>query len=209
MTRPLIKICGITNVADARRAVACGADFLGFILARKSPRFVTAAQVRGIVADLDCEVRKVGVFVDSPADEIAGTLDSCGLDIAQLCGNESAAVAARVGVERVWKAFHITGDTDIPAALAFPASAILADTMLPGQRGGTGMVCNWDLAARVAGKRRLVLAGGIKPENLAEAVRTVCPYAVDIGSGVEAEPGRKDHEKLARLFDALKNLAMS
>lgn len=202
MPRPKIKICGLTKLSDALAAVACGADFLGFIFASKSPRRTSPERVREMVGRLPREVRKVGVFVDTPASEVVATLAYCGLDIAQLHGDETAEQAIRIGVERVWKAFHLTSDDDVSAALAFPAAAVLTDTMLPGQRGGTGRVGDWRRAAEVARQRKLVLAGGIQPANVVEAMRVVEPYALDVGSGVESEPGRKDAVALRALFAA-------
>jgi len=195
-----IKICGITNLEDALAAVACGADYLGFIFAENSPRLVTRETVKQIVSALPEGVRTVGVFVDARASEVIDTLAYCGLDIAQLCGHESPQDAEAIEVGRVWKAFHLLSTADVEAAAAFPATAILADTMLPGQRGGTGRVCNWELAARLGETRRLVLAGGITADNIVEAAEAVKPAVIDIGSGVEAEPGRKDKIKLQTLF---------
>lgn len=206
MHRPLVKICGITNLPDALAAAALGADFLGFIFAENSPRRVTRETARTIIAALPEKVRTVGVFVNSPMPAVAETLADCGLDIAQLHGDESAENARLLGVERVWKAFHLTGAADLAAAADFPAAAILADTMLPGQRGGTGIVGDWELARQLARRRNLVLAGGVKPGNIAEAARLVAPYAIDIGSGVEAAPGRKDHRKLQQLFAIVDHL---
>lgn len=204
--RPEIKICGITNLADAQAAIACGADFLGFIFAEKSPRFVTPETVKTMVARLSADIQKVGVFVDTPADQVRETLRVCGLDIAQLCGHEADADVAVIGVERVWKAWHLVTDEDVQLAAAFPAAAIVADTMLPGRRGGTGKVCDWKLAAKLGENRRIVLAGGITAENIAEAAAAVNPAVIDIGSGVEAKPGKKNLIKLQSLFAAVKQI---
>jgi len=200
-----VKICGLTNLPDAQAAVACGADYLGFIFAAASPRRVDAATVRAIVAALPCGVRKVGVFVDTPAAEVAAILADCQLDLAQLCGDETAEQIRAIGVERVWKAVHLTSAADLEVALAIPAAAIVADTMRPGQRGGTGLVGDWRLAAKLARQRPTVLAGGLRPENCLAAVDQVRPFALDVGSGVESTPGHKDEEKLRRLFAALRS----
>lgn len=201
---PKIKICGITNLADARAAIDCGAAYLGFIFAEKSPRFVKPEVVKDIVARLPNPIQTVGVFVDCPPMEVVRILMACNLDIAQLCGHETSHVVDTIGVQRVWKAWHLVSDDDVEKAAAFPAAAILADTMLPGQRGGTGKVCDWTLAKRLRERRRIVLAGGITAANIADAIVTVNPAVIDIGSGVEAEPGRKDRAKLETLFGVIK-----
>ncbi|MDT8388983.1 MAG: phosphoribosylanthranilate isomerase [Lentisphaeria bacterium] len=204
--RPKVKICGITNLEDALAAARRGADYLGFIFAETSPRFVTPEAAKGMVAHVPADILKVGVFVDTSADQVVKTLHVCGLDIAQLCGDETAADVAVIGAGRVWKAWHLMTAADVAAAAEFPAAAILADTMLPGQRGGTGKVCDWDLAARLSGRRPIVLAGGITAENIAAAAAAVKPAVIDIGSGVEASPGRKDTRKLDALFGVVKDM---
>lgn len=209
MKRPKVKICGITNLDDALAAVDCGADYLGFIFVRKSPRCVEAEVVAAIVRKLPARVGKVGVFVNRPPDQVTETLEACGLDIAQLHGEETKEEALFISVARVWKTFHLAQDEDLQAAKDFPAGAVLVDTMLPGQRGGTGLVGNWRLAAKLAAGRNLILAGGIKPENVVDAVKTVSPYAIDVGSGVESQPGRKDPRRLSCLFKALEQGGLS
>ena len=202
-----IKICGLTNVEDARAATELGVDWVGFIFARQSPRFVEAAEVYRIVSRLPAGVAKVGVFVDTPAPEIGIIMQQCGLDIAQLHGDEDEAVASALGPERVWKAFAVRTRAELQGALAYPAEAVLVDTVLPGQRGGTGRVGNWELAAELARERRVLLAGGLRPGNVAEAIRTVRPYGVDVGSGVEARPGKKDMERLRAFVAAARAAA--
>ena len=187
-----IKICGLTNEEDALAAARLGADWLGFIFAPRSPRCVTVSQVKRIVAALPHEAVKVGVFVDTPAAEVDSIMSQCGLDIAQLHGEEAPDVSAALGPERVWKAVSLRERADLEQALQYPAQAVLADTMLPGQRGGTGRVGDWRLAAELARQRAVVLAGGLRPGNVAESIRTVRPFGVDVGSGVEARPGKKD-----------------
>jgi phosphoribosylanthranilate isomerase len=198
-----VKICGLTNVEDAMHVAECGADFAGFIFAANSPRRVTPDQVRAIVARLPASLRKVGVFVDTPASRVCEIMDHCGLDIAQLHGGETVQQAREIGLERVWKAFHLVTDGDVETAAEFACSAVLADTMLPGRRGGTGVVGNWPLARKLAACRNLVLAGGIKPGNVNRAVAQVSPWAVDVGSGVEQVPGRKSPQRVSDLFAAL------
>lgn len=198
-----VKICGITNLADAQVAVAAGADYLGFIFYQKSPRSVTPELAQNIIQNLQTTAQKVGVFVNMSADEINEIVDLCGLDIIQLHGEETTELAEQLGCERVWKAFHVTSVADIAQAAAYPASAIVVDTATAGLRGGTGKTCDWQLAAQAAQKFTTILAGGIKPENILEAIAIVKPFAIDIASGVEAAPGIKDHNKIRELFEKL------
>ncbi|MCF6174944.1 MAG: phosphoribosylanthranilate isomerase [Victivallaceae bacterium] len=198
-----IKICGITNLADAQAAVAAGADYLGFIFYQKSPRSVTLKKAVEIIIKLKTPVKKVGVFVNASSAEINNTAFLCGLDIIQLHGDEPAALAEQLGSERVWKAFHITSEEDIARAAKYPAAAIVVDTATAGLRGGTGKPCDWQLAAQAAQSFTTILAGGINPQNVQEAIETVKPFAIDTASGVEASPGIKDHKKIEELFEVL------
>jgi len=133
-------------------------------------------------------------------------MEFCGFDIAQLHGSETAVDALEIGKERIWKAMALNTDEDILCAMKFPAAAILADSIEPSQRGGTGKKCNWKQAAAAADRFRIVLAGGINPDNIIEAVKTVKPFAVDVCSGVEASPGIKDHKKILELATKLKSI---
>jgi phosphoribosylanthranilate isomerase len=198
-----VKICGITNLADAQTAVAAGANYLGFIFYPKSPRSITPAKAEQIIIQLKRPVKKVGVFVNASRTAIEQTVLQCGLDIIQLHGEEPATLAKQLGSERVWKAFHITSTADIAQAAAYPAAAIVVDTATADQRGGTGKTCDWQLAAQAAKKFTTILAGGIKPQNVLEAIETVKPFAIDVASGVEATPGIKDHKKIKELFEEL------
>ena len=200
----LVKICGITNLADARYAVEAGADFLGFVFAPESKRVVTPATVHEITRQLPAGIRTVGVFVNVTAEQVAEILAFCKLDLAQLHGEEPPAVATAIGIERVWKTVTLRTPQDVELALTLPAAAVLADTATSGARGGTGLVGDWTLAARLAGRRSVVLAGGLKPENVAAAIGAVRPFAVDVSSGVEFAPGRKDHDKVRRFIAAVR-----
>jgi phosphoribosylanthranilate isomerase len=198
-----IKICGITNLADAITASEAGADYLGFIFYPKSPRSITPEAAEKIIDQLKTSAKKVGVFVNATMNEINKTVKSCGLDIIQLHGDEPAEIAEQLGSERVWKAFHITSEEDIARAAKYPAAAIVVDTATAGLRGGTGKTCDWELAAQAAQSFTTILAGGINPQNVLEAIETVKPFAIDTASGVEASPGIKDHEKIQELFDKI------
>ena len=197
-----VKICGITSLEDARLAVDAGADFLGFIFVPQSPRYVRIETAAAIAPEVAGRILTVGVFQDAPASAIEDTVERCGLDLVQLHGCETPALARQIGVDRVWKAVSLGTDADVALALNYPAAGIVADTMVGTRRGGTGRVGNWDLARQLAGQRRTILAGGLCPANIAEAVRHVHPFAVDVSSGVEIEPGRKDPEKVMQFVIA-------
>lgn len=202
-----VKICGITSLEDARCAVDAGADYLGFIRTEASPRFVTAEQVAEITRQLPPHVRTVGVFVDSSLEDIRETLAAANLDHVQLHGEEPPDLALQLGTGRVWRVVHLNGDGDIQSIWSYPCAAVVADTAVAGKRGGTGVVGDWSLAAKLASRKRTVLAGGLNPENVAEAVRTVVPWCVDVSSGVEAEPGIKAPEKVRQFVRAARAAA--
>ncbi len=187
-----VKICGITSEEDALLAVAMGADAVGFVLA-PSPRQVRPSLVADIVKRLPPEILTVGVFRDESADRVAETVNRTGLVGAQLHGSESPAVVKQVAssVRFVIKAFA-AGSPAVREAAAFGADCILIDAPSP----GSGQLFDWSLAGEVPGGVRLMLAGGLTPENVADAVGAVQPWAVDVASGVEGSPGRKDPVKL-------------
>jgi len=196
-----IKICGLTNERDAEFAVEAGADCVGFVLYPKSPRCVDEARIRRMVDVLPPDTVTVGVFVNCDPAEVERITAACGLNVAQLHGSEPPDHARRLGRERVWKAFQLRTPQDVAAAAEFPAAAIVADAAPPGQWGGAGQVGDWGLAAELAERRPLVLAGGLTPDNVGAAIDRVKPSAVDVSSGVESAPGKKDH-KLIQAFIA-------
>jgi len=191
-----IKICGITNSEDALHAAACGADALGFVFYDKSPRAVTPEQVRQIVAELTPFVTTVGLFVNEAPEKIRQISDFCGLDVLQLHGDEGPEQCV-YPPRRVLKALRVKGEESLVGLDDFQVSALLLDAWRPDSYGGTGHVCDWQLAERVAARRRVILAGGLTPDNVAEAIRRVRPYGVDVSSGVESAPGQKDPERVA------------
>jgi phosphoribosylanthranilate isomerase len=198
----IVKICGITRPQDAERAVALGATAIGFIFWPSSPRRVGLEAARSIGRLVPASVLKVGVFVDAPAAELARTAGEAGLDAVQLHGSESPDLVR--GLEaRVIKAVAL-GSPDAEAQIArWTGTTLLLDAHDPVRHGGTGRVVDWDRAARLARLHDVILAGGLKPENVAQAVRRVRPAGIDVSSGVEQTPGVKDLVKLAALFDAL------
>jgi len=200
-----IKICGITNVEDAKVAVAAGADALGFVMYRKSPRFVEPAVVKAIVAGLPPFVLPVGVFVNEEPDRVRTLMDECGLALAQLHGDETASYCQNL--ERpVMKAIRLKDRRTFLALAEFQGRAnvrgFLIDAFSNQAYGGTGQTVDWGLAQEVAQSMPVVLAGGLTPANVAEAITLVHPYGVDVSSGVELSPGKKDHDKVKAFIEA-------
>lgn len=190
-----VKVCCITRVEDAQQAVESGASALGFIFWPRSPRYVTPQQVRDIVAAIPTGVATVGVFVDADADDIRRAADISGINTVQLNDESTPDVVARIGLP-VLRAVTLAGSERVVAE--WPADVtLLLDAHDPVRRGGTGMTVDWQQAANLARRRRLVLAGGLRPSNVAEAIAIVRPYGVDVCSGVESAPGVKDGGKIA------------
>lgn len=200
-----VKICGITNEADAQVAVEAGADALGFILYRKSPRFVDAPVVKRIVAGLPPFVSAVGVFVNEEASVVRRTMDECGLTLAQLHGDESATYCHDLG-RPAMKALRLKDRGTFLALAEFQGRAgiraFVIDAFSEQAYGGTGLTVDWSLAAEAARSARVLLAGGLTPDNVGDAVRQVRPYGVDVSSGVELRPGHKDHDKVRAFIQA-------
>ncbi|QEY62261.1 phosphoribosylanthranilate isomerase [Metapseudomonas lalkuanensis] len=196
MSAVRIKICGITRIEDALAAIAAGADAIGFVFYAKSPRAVTPAQARAIIAALPPFVTTVGLFVDMPRAELTRLLAEVPLDLLQFHGDEGPEDCAGYGRPYI-KALRVKPGDDVAAAIShYPAaSGILLDTYVPGTPGGTGEAFDWSLVPRDAAKP-LILAGGLTPENVGDAVRQVRPYAVDVSGGVEASKGIKDAAKI-------------
>jgi phosphoribosylanthranilate isomerase len=193
---PRVKICGLTNSEDARHAIASGADALGFVLYKGSPRYLAPEQARRLIAELPPFVTSVGLFVNEEPASIREMIRYCGFDTVQLHGDEPPDACSYPPC-RVIKALRLGAGVNDETFAAYPVSALLLDACVAGEYGGTGQRCDWPTAARIAARHRLILAGGLTPDNVAEAVRRVRPYAVDVSSGVEKEPGVKDPEKVA------------
>lgn len=202
-----VKICGLTNLADARAAVEAGADALGFIFAERSSRYVRVEEAADISRALPPFVAKVGVFVNATEEQIRQTIAACGLDTVQLHGDETPEFCQRFAVETI-KAFRIRDAASLASLSAYSTSALLLDTYAPHQSGGTGSRFDWNLAveAKKFG-RPIILAGGLTPDNVAAAVQQVHPYAVDVSSGVELSPGRKDMQKVSHFIAAVRHAA--
>ncbi len=202
-----IKICGITNVEDALAAVEAGADALGFVFHRESPRCVVLDVVRRIVGRLPPFVLPVGVFVNEDPKVVRDLMDGCGLALAQLHGDETAVYCEALGRPAL-KAIRLRDRGTFLAMAEYKGRAqvrgFVVDASSDTLYGGTGLVADWDLAAEAARGSLVLLAGGLTPENVTEAIQKVRPYGVDVSSGVEARPGKKDHTKIRAFINAAK-----
>ncbi len=201
-----VKICGITNWSDARGAVEAGADFLGFNFYRESSRYIAPTAARRIVQRLPAGVASVGVFVNEPEPEMLAIARRVGLDYVQLHGDETPEIVSRMGRSfRVIKAIRVRDSFRVAQLANFTrASSILLDGFDARLRGGTGKSFNWKLAKSAGLKRQIFLAGGLTPENAAEAVSAARPFAIDVCSGVESRPGKKDAARMRALVAAVR-----
>jgi len=195
-----VKICGVTSIADALMCVEAGADLIGLNFYRQGKRYISPEVARKIAAALRSLPEPpilVGVFVNEPVAEMQAILDQCGLDLAQMSGDEPKEILEAMG-ERGFKA---TRHYQLPIT---NNRLLLFDAHAAGQYGGTGQMADWEVAATIAKQCRLLLAGGLTPENVAEAIRRVQPWGVDVASGVESAPGAKDKAKVAAFIKAAK-----
>lgn len=181
-------------------AIDCGAEYLGFNFYPGSPRYLTPESAGKIIQHLPSHIISVGIFVNAPSpQDVVGQLEASGCQFAQLHGDEDERYCRAVGVERVIRALRVHPGFASQTAVECPASAILLDAFDTRLYGGTGKTVNWQTAHEIAQKVRVFLAGGLSPDNIAEAIRIVRPFAVDVNSGVESSPGHKDAEKLQQL----------
>ena len=202
-------ICGISYAAAALAAIDAGADQLGFNFYLETPRHITEQEAAKIRPQLPAKVKAVGIFVNATPAEIAATHKSLKLDAAQLHGDETPNDAAEIARSLpVIKAFRIDSDFPLASLDEYPdVFAYLLDAADTGQYGGTGRTTDWDVARRAALSHRIILAGGLKVENVAAAVRIVRPYGVDVASGVESKPGKKDHVRLREFIQEVRRAA--
>jgi len=200
-----VKICGITNLEDALLAADLGADALGFIFYPPSPRSIAPDTARAIIAQLPPLVTTVGVFVDEDAATVKELAAQVGLDWLQLHGKETPEYCRSLG-RRIIKVFRIQDENSLSGLAAYRevVQGLLLDTYKKGQVGGTGETFNWDLAREARQYGPIILAGGLTPANVVRAIAAAQPQAVDVASGVEARPGKKDPEKLKAFFAAVK-----
>jgi phosphoribosylanthranilate isomerase len=201
-----VKICGITNWPDARAACEAGANFIGLNFYEKSPRFIPLGEAGKIRQQLLKTVEAVGIFVNAKPNEVKSTCASLHLDAAQLHGDETPESVAEVAKSiPVFKVFRVDPDFSLSTLDEYPeAGAFLLDASHTGQYGGTGRTTDWALARRAALTHRIILAGGLKVENVAAAIRLVRPFAVDVASGVESKPGKKDHGRLREFIQEVR-----
>lgn len=199
-----VKICGITNLEDAHAAVDFGADALGFVFYKGSPRYISPQTAKEIISQLPPLITTVGVFVDETTEYIEDMLRTIPLDIAQLHGHEppEASFLSR----RVIKAIRVKELSDLEPLKKYKVSAFLLDTYTPESLGGTGQIFNWDIAIAAKQFGRIILAGGLNPENIERAIRWVRPYAVDVSTGIEEEKGKKDLRKMKLFIERAKSL---
>jgi len=196
-----VKICGITNLEDAQEAINLGADALGFNFYKRSPRYIEPANAKPIIEALPPLISLVGIFVDEFSPErIRSIAHAIGLGTIQLHGSESPEYVKKISEVRIIKAFRVGENFDLTQLAAFRVGAYLLDAYDAKQLGGTGKSFNWDVAVQAKQHGRVILAGGLSSENVAEAVLQVRPYAIDVCSAIESEPGKKDFEKMAALF---------
>lgn len=203
-----VKVCGVTTSDDARAAVAAGVDAIGLNFVPSSKRYVTPETARRIVEEVGRErVSWVGVVADEPLARLVELRELVGLEWLQLHGHESPEDLERC-LPAAYKAVSIASAADVARAEAFGGDRLLVDAHAPGQLGGTGQSFDWSLVGELVRRRRVVLAGGLRPDNVAEAVRRVRPWGVDVASGVESSPGRKDAEALHRFVSEARAAAV-
>lgn len=207
-----VKVCGITSAEDAMAAVEAGADALGFIFYEKSPRYVAPAVAGRIIAALPPLVMPVGVFVNERLSTVRSVMDACGLGMAQLHGDENPPYCQELS-RPAMKALRLKDRGSLLALAEYQGRGgvrgFVLDAFSDIAYGGTGQITDWNLAAEVAKSTRVLLAGGLTPENVADAIRSVRPYGVDVSSGVESAPGKKDHAKIRAFLDAVRVVSSS
>ena len=204
MTR--IKICGTTNLDDALIAVEAGADALGFIFVPNTPRYLPPDEAAKIIEELPPFITTVGLFVNAEQKEIDTIANNCSLDAIQLHGEEPPELCVTLN-RRVVKAFRVKDESSLSRLHDYHVRAYLLDTYVKGTMGGTGKVFDWNLAVKAKQYGRIISAGGLNPHNIASAILRVRPYGVDVSSGVEASPGRKDPAKVKAFIGAVRAAA--
>ncbi|MDD5205984.1 MAG: phosphoribosylanthranilate isomerase [Desulfobacterales bacterium] len=198
------KICGITNLDDALAACHFGADALGFIFFKDSPRYVSPEEAGDIIVKLPAGVAKVGVFVNEAPDVVKSIYKSCGLDMIQIHGNESAEYCRGFPSHLLIRALNPRASKSFLELDGQTPHAFLVDSGDPVKYGGTGNLSDWEFAKDLARRYPVILAGGLNPENVGRAIRTVSPAAVDVGSGVERKPGKKDYRKIKTFIEEVR-----
>lgn len=200
-----VKVCGITNLDDALQAVDAGADALGFVFYDLSPRCISFETAERIIRKLPPYMSTSGVFVNNPASFIDTAVERCGINVVQLHGDETPTFCAGIR-HTVVKAFRIRNVASIETIRNYSVAGYLLDAYVPGIYGGTGLTFNWETARVAKQFGPVILAGGLRVENVRKAVKTVEPYALDVSSGVEEAPGKKDHVKVSEFIRLAKGL---
>ena len=199
-----VKICGITNLEDALFASEAGADALGFVFYKKSPRYVAPETAWDIIKRLPPFVATVGVFADQGDEEVRRAVSESNVDVVQLHGSESPEYCSSFG-KRVIKAIRVRDIKSLIDIKRYSVSGFLLDTYDKELKGGTGRIFNWEIAREAkAINKRIIIAGGLTPENVSEAIRIVQPYGVDVSGGVESAKGKKDHQKIKAFIERVK-----
>lgn len=200
-----VKICGITNLDDAEKSIKLGADMLGFNFYPKSPRYIEPKKASQIIAKLPAFIPVVGILVNEKYETVRDIIEQCQLPWVQFHGDETAEYVKQFSTFniRTMKAIRIKDESDIKKQKDYHTDAILFDTHTPGKFGGTGLTFDWNLVGNI--NKRIFLAGGINPDNVAKAA-SLGVYGIDVCSGIESEPGKKDFKKMKKLFDNIKHL---
>jgi phosphoribosylanthranilate isomerase len=200
------KVCGITNKADAIEAIKSGADWLGFVFFKDSPRYISPAAARQIIKSLPASINKVGVFVNEKPATVKKIARMCGLDTLQFHGREAPAYCRKFAGYKIIKAFRIKDAASLKGIKDYRVDGYLMDTFSEGSYGGTGKNFQWALLQKLSGKIfPVILSGGLNPRNVAAAIKKVRPYAVDVSSGVESSPGKKSPLLLKKFFAAVRH----
>jgi len=197
-----IKICGITRLEDALAAAEFGAHALGFVFFRKSPRYIEPDKAAEIINKLPPFITPVGLFVNEAKSKVWDILNATGINVVQFHGDEAPDYTDAFQM-RVIKAIRVKNEESLGAVKDYGCSSILLDAWSPEAYGGTGKKFDWSILRRIGIDKRIVLAGGLSPENVSYAVNLIRPYGVDVSSGVEVSPGIKDHEKIRRFIEAV------
>ncbi len=201
-----VKICGITNWEDACAACDCGADALGFIFFSGSPRYINPEEAREIIARVPRSTAKVGVFVNQEIRTIRSVFEHCRLDFVQLSGDETSEFCSQIPDSILFKAVSPKTERDLGRLNGYRVRAFLVDSRDSDRYGGTGRLSNWEQASALGKKRPIILAGGLNPDNVEAAITAVSPAGLDVSSGVEIRPGKKDPRKVRRFIERVRSM---
>jgi len=199
-----VKVCGITNAVDALRAVELGADALGFIFYKGSKRYIDPRDAHRIISSLPPFISSVGVFVNQTVPEIKGAVETSGVDRVQLHGDETPEFCAMLPYKLI-KAVRVKDTVNSDQVELYPVRAILFDKHTDEMYGGTGTSFDWGVLKGINISKKVILSGGLTPENVSRAIEIVKPYGVDVSTGVEDSPGKKNHMKMRKFIEAVKN----